>query len=1298
MRFWSIGLISGLMGVTPVMAQSIVPTDMTQVEQRANEYSITGGQQSADGLNLFHGFESFNLDEAERASFWVPAGVANVLGRISGGDASLINGQLQLLGSNADLFLLNPAGIIFGERATLALPGSFLATTADGVTFDNGTFPVLGSVDYGLLVGEPTGLEFWAGAAGIILNSSDLTVDPEASLSLVGSSVTNTGDLSGTSGSITLAAVPDSHYVRLSSAGSVLSYDLAAQHIISGFNPLDLPTLLTDVSVASATGLVVNADGSIQLAGADMDLSLGTVLSTGDISLEGGNVQLLGEQVGLLAGTVNVSGTQGGGNIWLGGNQEGTGPLPNARAVYVAPTVELSADAQDSGSGGNIIIWSEESSRIYGAISATGGSQAGDGGFIETSSRGFLEVTQAPDVSAAQGRAGLWLLDPFDIEIRNNGGNNVNLPAATPFEATGSVAILDIGVLNAGLANGNVVVATTTNGGTAAGNITLIDPLVYSAQPGATLELLAAGDIRVQASITPGDTSGPLNLQLRADTDNQGNGVVEIASNVLVDTSGGALLLQGNGEQTVSAAGVSLLANSSLQTRGGNITIAGRHSNNSGVLVGANTSIDTAGTAGNGAIAINGVSQTGIGIDLGGTLTISDQLTLDGQTGSSTQPAVRSTFALMDNRVLVNAVGNVELDSIQAATEIDITTDGLLRVTGTNSAGQSLVTTANNGNIRIRHGGGGQTPFVVGNAAVNGTAGAIATSTNNAITPVRSFLDSFSQGNISIVTAGSTNPNDCVNDCNDFDDDDFDDDFGDNDFGDDGALDDSSSPLSIAGDEDGDDVQDNNDFDDDFEDDDFDDDDFDDDDFDDGDFEDDDSEETADSDDAEDEDDDENDDSDFDDDEFAYGDDFSVDVLEDAEITAEKLDGKEKVLTQEYSQYLGVESEPNLPLPEVQQKLGQVAIETGYTPGIVYIDFVPDDRAQTKQVLELNQDNYLLELVLVTQNGPPQRLLIDTTKADVQNIVARFHRGVTNVTFGRRYLRSAQKLHNWLISPLESALSEQEISHLSFVLPSGLRSLPLAALHDGETFLIERYSLGIMPSVGLTNIDYSDIRPAEVLAAGASTFLEQPALPAVPLELRTIADTLWPGRFFLNESFTLEQLLANRQSGDYDILHLATHGEFRAGNPSNSYIQLWDQRLTLDQLSRLSLDNPPVDLLVLSACRTALGSREAELGFAGLAVKAGVKTAMASLWRVDDVGTAGLMTEFYSNLRTSTMRAEALRQAQLAMLRGNVSVDAGQLVWTGGTLVMPPILADETGLVLSHPFYWAAFTLVGSPW
>ena len=149
---------------------------------------------------------------------------------------------------------------------------------------------------------------------------------------------------------------------------------------------------------------------------------------------------------------------------------------------------------------------------------------------------------------------------------------------------------------------------------------------------------------------------------------------------------------------------------------------------------------------------------------------------------------------------------------------------------------------------------------------------------------------------------------------------------------------------------------------------------------------------------------------------------------------------------------------------------------------------------------------------------------------------------------------------------------------------------------------------------------------------------------------------------------------------------------------SNSYIQLWDTKLRLDQLSGLGWNNPPVELLVLSACRTALGNEEAELGFAGLAVQAGVKSAIGSLWYVSDEGTLGLMTEFYQQLKQTAIKSEALRQAQLAMLRGQVNISGGKLVVGSDSLPLPPELANLQDQNFQHPYYWSAFTMIGNPW
>ena len=187
----------------------------------------------------------------------------------------------------------------------------------------------------------------------------------------------------------------------------------------------------------------------------------------------------------------------------------------------------------------------------------------------------------------------------------------------------------------------------------------------------------------------------------------------------------------------------------------------------------------------------------------------------------------------------------------------------------------------------------------------------------------------------------------------------------------------------------------------------------------------------------------------------------------------------------------------------------------------------------------------------------------------------------------------------------------------------------------------------------------------------------------------------------MNEEFTINNLLNERKNYSYPIIHLATHADFRPGQPSNSYIQLWGtEQIKLDQLRELGWSQAKVDLLVLSACRTALGDDDAELGFGGLAVAAGVKSALASLWYVNDRGTFALMTNFYHHLNNVNIKAEALREAQLAMLRGEVVITNDQLKRgrTSSSIILTLALAKIQYQNLPHPFYWAGFTIVGSPW
>lgn len=379
----------------------------------------------------------------------------------------------------------------------------------------------------------------------------------------------------------------------------------------------------------------------------------------------------------------------------------------------------------------------------------------------------------------------------------------------------------------------------------------------------------------------------------------------------------------------------------------------------------------------------------------------------------------------------------------------------------------------------------------------------------------------------------------------------------------------------------------------------------------------------------------------------------------------------------------------NISLGQLQRTLASLDQETRQKSAIVY--------------LASRQNS--LEVLLVTADAPPARHSIPEAQRDVLFKTAGqllVQISSQERTLGRAYLTPAKKLYQWIMAPLIPQLDRQKVNNLIFVSDYGLRSIPMTVLHDGQQFLVEKYSIANSPSFSMINPKFKSIRNSQILAMGASTFSNQTPLPAVPVELRVITQDLGESRSFLNQPFTVTNLINQRQQQPFEIVHLATHADFNAGSPDRSYIQFFDSQLLLNDLGRLRLNDPPVQLLVISACQSAVGNKNAELGFAGLAVKSGVNTVVASLWYVSDEGTLALMGEFYRHLRTAPIKAEALRQAQIAMIKGNIRIENGQLITNQATnqtrTALPPELANRNVNNLSHPYYWSAFTMIGSPW
>ena len=341
----------------------------TVVQTQNNQLNISGGTQA--GNNQFHSFQQFGVNAGQTANFLSNPNVANILGRVTGGDASLINGMLKVSGSNANLYLMNPAGIVFGKDASLNLPAAFTATTANGIGFGTGNwFNAIGSNNYATLTSNPTSFGF-SGLSGSIVNAGNLSVNPGQSIALVGGTVVNTGTIAAPGGNITIAAIPGGKMVRIGQDGMVLSLDLPTSDraLINApiTTPLSLPALLTGGSIPSAMGVVVE-DGVIRLTG----------------------------------GSASVSGS-------------------------------INADGKGLQSGGNVVAYADNHLSFGGTIAAKGGELGGNGGFVDTSGKGTIAISPNAKVltTAAKGLTGTWLIDPADLEVVAGMGGTIGGAGST---------------------------------------------------------------------------------------------------------------------------------------------------------------------------------------------------------------------------------------------------------------------------------------------------------------------------------------------------------------------------------------------------------------------------------------------------------------------------------------------------------------------------------------------------------------------------------------------------------------------------------------------------------------------------------------------------------------------------------------------------------------------------------------------------------------------------------------------------------------------------------------------------
>ena len=436
-----------------ITSDGTLPTNVTR---SGNVWEITGGTQA--GGNLFHSFSQFSVPTGNAAYFNNAPLIENIFSRVTGGSASQIDGLIRANGT-ANLFLLNPNGILFGSNARLDIGGSFTASTGDRIVFADGTqFKATDTASQPLLtISTPLGVQYGTQPSGTISNAGNLAVKPNANITLFGTTVTHTGQL-----------------------------------------------------VAP-----------------------------------GGTVQVLGDRIALLDNAlIDVSAVGGGGTVLIGGDYQGKGTVPNASHTFVAKDVTINADALGNGNAGRVIVWSDDNTRFYGKISARGGTESGNGGFVEVSGKSFLDYGGVADLSAIQGQFGTLLLDPTNITVVAGANNPAELTANDQFADPGVNNTIANGTLNAAPAN---VILQATN------NITFNAPInIFT--PGVGITAQAGNNITVNSPITT--FGGAVQLTANDVTSGAASGTGSIFINSSIQSLGGAIALRAGGDISVNGAAV----------------------------------------------------------------------------------------------------------------------------------------------------------------------------------------------------------------------------------------------------------------------------------------------------------------------------------------------------------------------------------------------------------------------------------------------------------------------------------------------------------------------------------------------------------------------------------------------------------------------------------------------------------------------------------------------------------------------------------------------------------------------
>ncbi len=579
-------------------------------------------------------WQNFDIGSQAQLNFLQPNASAVALNRVSGPTASRIEGQLS---ANGQVFLVNPNGVLFGAGARVNVGA--LAVSTLNIRDDD----FLG------------GNYLFTGSGGSITNQGQISAAPGGYLAFISPTITNSGTLSAPQGTLAMGA---GERVRLNFAGDrLVGLDVSADTIdtlITNSQAIRAEggaILLTAAGAEAVTRSAINNTGVLEAgsltlgggrivltAGNDINLGAGSTVAVdgkkgGEITVQaqsgalladgqitargasgaGGVVKLLGRQVGLVnAALVNASGATGGGKVLVGGDYQGKNPeVQNAARTYVSADATITTDASERGDGGKVVVWADEVTRYYGTISAKGGAQGGNGGFVEVSGKRDLEFLGAVDVAAPLGTGGRVLLDPQDIVLNtsaqpappNNPNGTPDVAFADPPAAgTMTIQIADITGFS------ELFLQATRN-------ITVSNPVTMTVNNSIRLEANNNITLANGANIA---TSGTGFINLKADADNSGVGALAM-NNAILSSDVGCIALSGASISGTGAINTTGAANAN----GGNITITGSSAAGSINLTGTMTT--TGGTAAAGTVGRNAgnVTINGAGAVTTGAITAS---------------------------------------------------------------------------------------------------------------------------------------------------------------------------------------------------------------------------------------------------------------------------------------------------------------------------------------------------------------------------------------------------------------------------------------------------------------------------------------------------------------------------------------------------------------------------------------------------------------------------------------------------------------------------------------------------